>query len=78
MLYKYIAEELEEKRAAAEKKTVAENDAVMEESVLDQISPTNLRVYYEGWRNGKHGSICQKDGIYRFVEMFNFRKPQKT
>lgn len=69
LLYKYIAEELEEKRAAAEKKTVAENDAVMEESVLDQISPTNLRVYYEGWRNGKHGSICQKDGIYRFVEM---------
>lgn len=69
LMYKYIAEELEEKRAAAEKKTVAENDAVMEESVLDKISPSNLRYYYEGWRNGKHGSICQKDGIYRFVEM---------
>ena len=68
LMYKYIAEELEEKRAAAEKKTVAENDAVMEESVLDKISPSNLRYYYEGWRNGKHGSICQKDGIYRFVE----------
>ena len=69
LMYKYIAEELEEKRVAAAEKTVAENDAVMEESVLDKISPSNLRYYYEGWRNGKHGSICQKDGIYRFVEM---------
>lgn len=40
----------------------------MEESVLGKISATNLRAYYEGWRNGKHGSICQKNGIYRFVE----------
>lgn len=41
----------------------------MEESVIDKISANNIRYYYEGWRNGKHGSICQKDGIYRFVEM---------
>ncbi len=41
----------------------------MEESVLDKISTNNVRFYYEGWRNGKHGSICQKNGIYRFVEM---------
>lgn len=41
----------------------------MEESVIGKISPNNIRYYYEGWRNGKHGSICQKDGIYRFVEM---------
>ena len=27
-----------------------------------------MRFYYEGWRNGKHGAICQWDGIYRFVE----------
>ena len=32
------------------------------------ISPNDIRCYYEGWRNGKHGSICQWDGIYRFVE----------
>lgn len=41
----------------------------MEESVIGKISANNIRYYYEGWRNGKHGSICQKDGIYRFVEM---------
>ena len=41
----------------------------MEESVIDKISPSNIRYYYEGWRNGKHGSICQTMGIYRFVEM---------
>lgn len=41
----------------------------MEESVIDKISANNIRYYYEGWRNGKHGSICQKNGIYRFVEM---------
>ena len=40
----------------------------MEESVLNYISPTEMRYYYEGWRNGKHGSICQRNGIYRFVE----------
>ena len=37
-------------------------------SVLNKISPNNIRYYYEGWRNGKHGSICQTNGIYRFVE----------
>ena len=41
----------------------------MAESVIDKISANNIRYYYEGWRNGKHGSICQKNGIYRFVEM---------
>jgi hypothetical protein len=41
----------------------------MAESVIDKISPSNIRFYYEGWRNGKHGSICQTNGIYRFVEM---------
>ncbi len=41
----------------------------MEESMLTKIPANNIRYYYEGWRNGKHGSICQKDGIYRFVEM---------
>lgn len=41
----------------------------MEESVIGKISASNIRNYYEGWRNGKHGSICQKNGIYRFVEM---------
>lgn len=41
----------------------------MEDSVIDKISPSNIRYYYEGWRNGKHGSICQTKGIYRFVEM---------
>ena len=40
----------------------------MEESVLNRISSNNMRYYYEGWRNGKHGAICQWDGIYRFVE----------
>ncbi len=40
----------------------------MEESVLNYISATEMRFYYEGWRNGKHGAICQWDGIYRFVE----------
>lgn len=40
----------------------------MEESVIDKISANNIRYYYEGWRNGKHGAICQWDGIYRFVE----------
>jgi hypothetical protein len=40
----------------------------MEESVIDKISANNIRYYYEGWRNGKHGSICQQNGIYRFVE----------
>ena len=41
----------------------------MEKKVIDKISPNNIRYYYEGWRNGKHGSICQQNGIYRFVEM---------
>lgn len=40
----------------------------MEERVIDKISANNIRFYYEGWRNGKHGSICQRNGIYRFVE----------
>ena len=40
----------------------------MEESVIDKISANNIRYYYEGWRNGKNGAICQWDGIYRFVE----------
>ena len=40
----------------------------MAESVIDKISANNIRFYYEGWRNGKHGSICQQNGIYRFVE----------
>lgn len=40
----------------------------MEESVLNYISATEMRFYYEGWRNGKHGAICQWEGIYRFVE----------
>ena len=40
----------------------------MEESVIDKISANNIRYYYEGWRNGKHGSICQNQGIYRFIE----------
>lgn len=40
----------------------------MEGSVLNYISATEMRFYYEGWRNGKHGAICQWDGIYRFVE----------
>lgn len=44
-------------------------DTQMEESVIGKISPSNIRYYYEGWRNGKHGSICQTNGIYRFVEM---------
>lgn len=41
----------------------------MEESVLDKISANNIRFYYEGWRNGKNGAICQQNGIYRFIEM---------
>ena len=40
----------------------------MEKSVLNYISANEIRCYYEGWRNGKHGAICQWDGIYRFVE----------
>ena len=40
----------------------------MKDSVLNYISATEMRFYYEGWRNGKHGAICQWDGIYRFVE----------
>ena len=40
----------------------------MEESVLNYITASEMRYYYEGWRNGKHGAICQWDGIYRFVE----------
>lgn len=40
----------------------------MEDSVLNYISATEMRFYYEGWRNGMHGAICQWDGIYRFVE----------
>ena len=40
----------------------------MEGSVLNYISANEIRCYYEGWRNGKHGAICQWDGIYRFVE----------
>ena len=44
-------------------------NANIAESVIDKISANNIRYYYEGWRNGKHGSICQTNGIYRFVEM---------
>ena len=43
----------------------------MEESVLDKISPVSYVVYdYNGWRNGKTGSISNVNGdfIYRFIE----------
>ena len=40
-----------------------------EESVLDKISASDKRLYYEGWRNGWHGSICRRGNIYRFIEM---------
>jgi len=69
--YNNIAKEYE-KNAKEVKKESTQSDANranMEESVLGKISASNLRAYYEGWRNGKHGSICQKEGIYRFVEM---------
>lgn len=39
------------------------------ESVIKWISPSNLRLYFENWRNGVKGSICQENCIYRFVEM---------
>ena len=45
------------------------NEEKNRKSVLKMISPSELRVYFEGWRNGKKGSICQENGIYRFVEM---------
>ena len=41
----------------------------MENSVLKQISATETRNYYEGWRNGKKGAICQENEVYCFVEM---------
>ena len=40
------------------------NEEKNRKSVLKMISPSELR-----WRNGKKGSICQENGIYRFVEM---------
>ena len=43
----------------------------MEESVLDKISPvSHLNYNYDGWRNGKIGSISNVNGdcIYRFIE----------
>ena len=43
----------------------------MEESVLDKISPIgHLDYNYDGWRNGKIGSISNVKGdcIYRFIE----------
>ncbi len=58
-----------------EDKSIADNkphqtpvNKKMEGSVLDNIPANDMRYYYEGWRNGKHGSICQWGGIYRFVE----------
>ena len=69
--YNNIAKEYE-KNAKEVKEESTQGDANrtnMTESVIDKISPSNMRVYYEGWRNGKHGSICQSNGIYRFVEM---------
>lgn len=62
--YEKISQETKEKSNQCDA-----NRANMEESVIGKISASNLRVYYEGWRNGKHGSICQQNGIYRFVEM---------
>lgn len=59
-LYKIFAEDLEKK--------MKETKVNMEETVLDKISANEIRFYYEGWRNGKHGAICQWNGIYRFVE----------
>ena len=43
----------------------------MEVSVLDKISPIGHFNYsYDGWRNGKIGSISNVNGdcIYRFIE----------
>lgn len=60
-LYKIFADEVE-------KKKMKETKVNMEQTVLDKISANNIRFYYEGWRNGKHGSICQRDGVYRFIE----------
>ena len=62
--YEKISQETKEKSNQCDA-----NRANMEESVIGKISASNLRVYYEGWRNGKQGSICQQNGIYRFVEM---------
>ncbi len=59
-LYKIFADEIEKK--------MKESKVNMEQTVLDKISANNIRFYYEGWRNGKHGAICQRDGIYRFIE----------
>ncbi|MCR5780196.1 MAG: hypothetical protein K6G70_06600 [Bacteroidaceae bacterium] len=62
-------------RRFKEEKSVVDNDSNqppinvnMEESVLNRISASDMRYYYEGWRNGKHGAICQRNSIYRFVE----------
>lgn len=49
-------------------KQVNSNVAEMEPSVLNRISANNINYYYEGWRNGKKGSISQENGIYRFIE----------
>lgn len=69
--YNNIAKEYEKNtKEVKEESTQGDaNRTNMTESVIDKISPSNMRVYYEGWRNGKHGSICQSNGIYRFVEM---------
>ncbi len=40
----------------------------MEQSVLDMISLNSIYFFYDGWRNGKSGSITQKMDIYRFYE----------
>jgi len=43
----------------------------MEQSVLDKISPIgHFNYHYDGWRNGKIGSISNVNGdcIYRFIE----------
>lgn len=68
--YNNIANEYEKNsKAVKEESTQCDiSNANMAESVIDKISPNNIRYYYEGWRNGKHGSICQQNGIYRFVE----------
>ena len=68
--YNNIAKEYEKSAKEVKKESTQSdaNRANMEESVLSKISASNLRAYYEGWRNGKHGSICQQNGIYRFVE----------
>ncbi len=69
--YNNIAKEYE-KNAKEVKEESTQGDANrtnMAESVIDKISANNIRYYYDGWRNGKHGSICQSNGIYRFFEM---------